>query len=106
MATHHKIEFYVPADHADAVVAAVCAAGAGEIGGYDSCCWRTEGVGQFRPLPGSRPFIGAEGALERVAEVKVEMVCAAGRVAAVIAALKAAHPYETPALQHWPVALD
>jgi hypothetical protein len=93
----HKLEFYVPAEHVDTVNEALFAAGAGRIGEYDRCCWVTEGTGQFRPLEGSTPFIGRTGEVERVTEAKVEMVVADELLTAVVNALLAAHPYETPA---------
>lgn len=93
----YKLCFYVPETHLESVKAAVFAAGAGRIGDYDSCCWQVKGEGQFRPLPGSRPFLGVQDQLESVTEYKVEMVCAEAHVHAVTAALRLAHPYETPA---------
>lgn len=101
-----KIEIYVPATHAESLRAAIAAAGAGRLGNYDSCIWSTDGTGQFRPLPGSSPAIGSVGTLETVPEVKLETICAREHLRAVIAALRASHPYETPAFQFWPVALD
>jgi len=104
MSAMHQLCFYVPETHAAAVKAAVFAAGAGQFGNYDQCSWETAGTGQFRPLAGSRPFLGREGGVETVRELKIELPCAEEHVAAVVAALKAAHPYETPAFCHWPVA--
>ncbi|MFN3585926.1 MAG: NGG1p interacting factor NIF3 [Moraxellaceae bacterium] len=92
-----KITFYVPASHLEAVKAAMFAAGAGRIGAYEACAWQVLGEGQFRPQAGSRPFIGREGEIEHVPEYRVEMVCADAVAPAAVAALKAAHPYETPA---------
>ena len=97
----YKFCFYVPATHLEAVKNAVFATGAGRIGAYDNCCWQVGGEGQFRPLAGSSPFLGAEGAVESVAEYKVELVCSDEVIAAAVAALKAAHPYEEPAYQVW-----
>jgi hypothetical protein len=88
---------YVPTSHLDAVKAALFAAGAGKIGNYDSCCWQTKGTGQFRALEGSDPFIGKQGAVEQVEEWKLELVCERRLAPAILAALKNAHPYETPA---------
>ena len=102
--TIYVLCFYVPVTDVEAVKAAVFAAGAGRLGRYDSCCWQTEGMGQFRPLAGSSPALGREGMLERVPEVKVEMICASDCLEAVISALLAAHPYETPAFHYWPVS--
>ena len=92
-----KIAFFVPEDHKEAVKAAMFAVGAGNIGNDDQCCWEVEGVGQFRPLDDADPFLGAVGALERVKEFKVEMVCADDAARSVVQALKQAHPYEEPA---------
>lgn len=93
----YKLCFYVPESHLEAVKTAVFAAGAGSIGDYDSCCWQVAGQGQFRPLAGSDPFIGAAGAVETVAEYRVEMVCAQAHIRAAVQAMRDAHPYEEPA---------
>lgn len=93
----YKLGFYVPATHLDAVKRAVFATGAGRIGNYDSCCWQVAGQGQFRPLDGSKPFIGQQGAVECVAEYRVELVCSDEHIKAAVAALRLAHPYEEPA---------
>lgn len=92
-----KIVFFVPETHLGAVKEALFAAGAGRIGNYDRCAWQVKGQGQFRPLPGSHPHIGEQGELEVVDEYRVELVCPAGQLAAAVAALRASHPYETPA---------
>ncbi|OGV50819.1 MAG: NGG1p interacting factor NIF3 [Lentisphaerae bacterium GWF2_52_8] len=97
----YKIEFYVPETHIEKVKEALFEAGAGKIGNYDHCAWQTEGTGQFRPLPGSNPFIGTNGELEKVAEWKVELICEENLIETAIAALRKAHPYETPAYQYW-----
>lgn len=93
----YKLGFYVPESHLEAVKAACFAAGAGRVGDYDSCCWQAPGEGQFRPLGGSRPYVGNEGAVEQVREFRVEMVCVDECARQVIAALVGAHPYEEPA---------
>jgi len=97
----YKICFYSPHDAVEMVKQAVFNAGAGRIGNYDCCCWQTSGDGQFRPLDNSNPAIGKQGQLEKVAEIRVEMVCDDDHVAAVIAALRRSHPYEEPAYDVW-----
>lgn len=87
----------MPESHLEAVKEAVFAAGGGRIGDYDRCCWQVLGEGQFRPLAAAKPFIGEAGQVERVSEYRVELVCDASSIAAVVAALKSAHPYEEPA---------
>ncbi len=92
-----KLCVYIPSSHLEPVKAALFAAGAGKIGDYDQCCWQCVGLGQFRPLEGSQPFLGEQGKCEHVEEYRVEMVCEDARINAVIQALKEAHPYEEPA---------
>lgn len=88
---------YVPAENADAVRAAVFAAGAGCIGDYSHCSWSVSGIGQFLPHEGASPAVGSVGNVERVAEDRFEVVAPARSRAAVLAAMRAAHPYEEPA---------
>ncbi|MEZ0363428.1 Nif3-like dinuclear metal center hexameric protein [Mycobacterium sp. pUA109] len=92
-----KWVIYVPVEHADAVRAGVFAAGAGHIGDYAQCSWSVTGVGQFLPGDAASPAIGRRGAVEQVTEDRVEVVAPAASRAAVLAALRAAHPYEEPA---------
>lgn len=87
----------VPADSAEQVRAALFDAGAGRLGNYRECCWTTSGTGQFRPEAGADPAIGTVGELERVAEDRVEVVAPRSVRGRVLAALRAAHPYEEPA---------
>jgi structural hemagglutinin/hemolysin toxin protein RtxA len=74
-------------------------AGAGKIGNYSCCAWQVLGEGQFMPLPGNEAYVGKTNAVEKIAEYKVEMVCAENLIDAVISAMKQAHPYEEPAYQ-------
>ena len=92
-----QIVFYVPIDHAEKVKESLFAAGAGRLGNYVKCSFETKGIGQFLPLPGSGPFLGKVNELERVNELKVEMICKKDCLDAAIQALKSSHPYETPA---------
>ena len=97
----YKLCFFVPASHVDVVKSAVFAAGGGRIGDYDHCAWQVLGLGQFRPLDGSQPFIGEAGQVEQVEEWKVELVVADELIRGVVEALKQSHPYETPAYEVW-----
>jgi len=104
----YHIAVYVPRDHVESVKEAMFEAGAGRIGAYEKCSFEMSGTGQYRPLEGSKPFIGSLEKLEKVEEVKVEMVCHDQFFDDAIRALKHAHPYETPAyysirvVGHWP----
>jgi len=99
----YRLDVYVPDSHVEAVKTAIFEAGAGYFGNYDSCCWQTEGTGQFCPLEGSHPFKGKRGRVEHVKEWKLEFVVSENVLGAVLDALKQSHPYETPSFQYWPV---
>jgi hypothetical protein len=75
----------------------MAAAGAGVIGHYELCSFGVEGRGTFRGDAASNPAVGERGRLESVEEVRLEMVCGAGVLAAVVEALRGGHPYEEPA---------
>jgi hypothetical protein len=96
---NRKLVVFVPDDALDAVRDAVFAAGAGRIGDYERCSWYAEGTGTFRPLPGAEPTLGEVGLEERVAELRLETVFPQERQAEVLAALRAVHPYEEPAVE-------
>jgi hypothetical protein len=96
-----KIVTYVPADHTEAVVEAMVQAGAGSIGRYGSCSFRSEGIGTFLPSEHASPVAGSVGLLNQEPEVRVEMVAPARLSDAVVAALVATHPYEEPAYDQY-----
>jgi len=100
----YKICVYVPENSVEKVKQALFDAGAGRIGNYDSCCWQTAGIGQFRPLEGSNPAIGSLNEVESVSEIKIELVCADSLVKSAIQAMRLAHPYEEPAFDVWQLA--
>lgn len=93
----YKLTVFIPNNALETVKSALFAAGAGTIGNYEQCCWQVQGTGQFMPLAGSTPHIGAQDRLEAVDEWRVEMVVEGKAIEATIAALKETHPYETPA---------
>lgn len=99
----HKLCFFVPESHLEAVKEAVFEAGAGRYRNYDRTCWQTAGQGQFRGLQNSSPSLGKTGDIEYVSEYKVEMICTDENVEVAVAALRQAHPYEEPAFEVWPV---
>ncbi len=92
-----KWVIYVPRENAEAVQAAVFEAGAGHIGDYSRCSWSVSGIGQFLPHEGASPAVGSVGTVERVTEDRFEVIAPARARTAVLAAMRAAHPYEEPA---------
>ena len=99
-----KWVIFVPPENAEAVRAAVFAAGAGQIGAYSGCSWSVSGTGQFLPGDGASPAIGSVGAVEHVVEDRVEVIAPARARRAVLSAMRAAHPYEEPAFDIFALA--
>jgi dinuclear metal center YbgI/SA1388 family protein len=95
---------FVPPENADAVRAAVFAAGAGRIGDYSQCSWSVTGTGQFLPGDRASPAIGSVGAPARVVEDRVEVIAPARARREVFSAMRAAHPYTEPAFDIFALA--
>jgi dinuclear metal center YbgI/SA1388 family protein len=89
-----KLVVFVPEDHHQNVLNAILGAGAGWIGDYSHCSFNIEGTGTFLPREGTTPFIGQEGKLERVKEIRIETIVPEGVERKVIQAMLKAHPYE------------
>ncbi len=92
-----KLVTFVPEAHVEAVSRAVFAAGAGRIGQYTSCSFRSTGTGTFFGEAGTNPVVGQAGRLELAPEVRLEVITPMGSAEAVVKALRAVHPYEEPA---------
>ena len=95
---------FVPPEALDAVRDALFTAGAGRIGDYERCSWYGEGTGTFLGGESTSPSVGRAGREERVAEVRLETVYSEESEADVVAALRAAHPYEEPAFDLYVLA--
>ena len=73
----YNLIFTVPHPSLQACKDAIFAVGGGTYPGgkYTNVCFEIPGVGQFRPGEGAKPNIGAVGRLERVEEMRVEILC-------------------------------
>lgn len=94
-----KLSVYVPTECVDAVCGALFEAGAGRMGAYEHCVYRSQGVGSWHALPGANPSIGTVGETTEQPEDRLEMVLPIWKREAVEQALKAVHPYEEPAYE-------
>jgi dinuclear metal center YbgI/SA1388 family protein len=92
-----KLVVYVPEGHEDKVMDAMCGAGAGYIGKYSNCTFRTGGIGTFKPQEGSKPYIGTAGKLESTSEYRVETIVPEKLLNKVIKDMLKVHPYEEAA---------
>jgi hypothetical protein len=92
--TLKKIVTFIPEENAEQVIQALHEAGAGQIGNYQNCSFRTMGIGTFRPNDRSNPHIGKKGELEKVVEVRAELIFPSYLEDEIMEALRKAHPYE------------
>ncbi len=100
---HYKLVVFVPPDEVDGLRRALLAAGAGVIGHYSECSFELAGQGTFHGDESTRPAVGRKLALERVDEIRLEMVVPRTRLSAVVRALYANHSYEEPAFDLYPL---
>jgi dinuclear metal center YbgI/SA1388 family protein len=97
-----KLVIFVPEENVDAVAAALASEGAGVIGEYERCTFRTPGTGTFLGGEATDPYLGETGRLEKVEEIRLETIVPAHAASRAVAAAVAAHPYEEAALDLYP----
>lgn len=98
-----KVVVFVPRSDRQAVMDAAFQAGAGQIGDYAECSFATPGYGTFLGGDSTHPTIGTKGQRERVREWRLEFVCPTTRLSATLAAIRAVHSYEEPAIDVYPL---
>lgn len=98
-----KFVVFVPEGNLEAVRQSAFEAGAGHIGLYDECSFSHPGLGTFRGSEGTNPTIGKPGRREEAAERRLEIVCRKPLRSSVMAAIRAAHIYEEPAVDVYPL---
>ena len=99
----YKLSVFIPAKHVEKVATALFNAGGGIIGEYSSCSFRSEGEGTFKGSSISNPTIGIKGKYENIKEIKFEVLVDSWKLNDVLSALMAAHPYEEPAYDIYPL---
>src|SRR5439155_9158872 len=70
----YKLVTFVPEDAVEKVSAALFGAGAGKIGNYSQCSFRSPGTGTFYGDQSTKPTVGEKGKLEQAAEIRLETV--------------------------------
>lgn len=82
---------------------AIFEAGAGFIGDYDSCSFNSDGLGTYRGLEGTNPFIGTQGNTNVQKEVKIETIFPSHLEQKIISKMIEVHPYEEVAYDVYPL---
>jgi dinuclear metal center YbgI/SA1388 family protein len=94
-----KLVTFCPADAADRIRSALATVGAGRIGRYELCSFEIAGTGTFFAGEGTSPRVGGKGSLQRVDELRLEMVCPETSLALAVTTLREFHPYEEPPIE-------
>jgi dinuclear metal center YbgI/SA1388 family protein len=102
-APRFKLVVFTPESDSDAVLAAAFAAGAGRIGAYEECSFASRGQGTFFGTEEANPSVGKKGQRETVDELRLEVLCPGESLGTVLAAIRAGHSYEEPAIDVYPV---
>lgn len=95
----YKLSTFVPTQAVSKVQRALFDAGAGALGNYFDCSFKTEGIGSFTGNEESNPVIGLKNDYTEVAEVKLEMTFEKHLKSKVLKSLFASHPYEEVAYE-------
>ncbi|MEP7164934.1 MAG: Nif3-like dinuclear metal center hexameric protein [Ferruginibacter sp.] len=89
-----KLAVFVPTAHKPALLDALFAAGAGDIGNYSECSFSSAGIGSFKGAAGTVPFAGKPGERHYENEEKIEVIFPVWLQSQVLKAMKNTHPYE------------
>ncbi len=89
-----KLVVFIPVDSAEKVRVAMAKEGAGFIGNYSECSFGVQGLGSFKPLEGTSPYIGKLNEVTHTQEVRLETVVRRDKLQAVLKAMVRVHPYE------------
>ncbi|MBN2858457.1 MAG: Nif3-like dinuclear metal center hexameric protein [Candidatus Delongbacteria bacterium] len=99
----YKLVAFCPEGSEEGIMKAIDSEGGATIGRYDHCYFSTPGTGNFRPGPGTVPFVGKESKIESVKEIRIETVVQEWNKDKVASAVKSAHPYEEPVIDLYPL---
>ena len=77
--------------------------GIGKIGNYTNCSLTTKCMGTYKPSKLSNPYIGQKNKLQRIKEIKLELICNIDEVSKSIDIIKRIHPYEEPVINIIPI---
>lgn len=98
-----KIVVFVPKGYEDDIRNVMGGKGAGWIGNYSHCTFQTSGIGTFKPLENTNPFIGQIGKVERVEESRLETIVTRKNLSKTLNAIIKVHPYEEVAYDIYPL---
>src|SRR6185369_4671771 len=97
-----KLVLYVPVEQLEQLRSALLPFAA-QLGKYRDCSFAAGGIGTFTPLEGAEPFAGQIGRFATEHEERLEFLVERALLPRAVKALLAAHPYEEPAFDIYPL---
>ena len=98
----YKICVYIPVDYSDKLMDSIDEIVEPLYPGYRRTFAIQEVTGTWKPMKGSRPFIGRPGVIEKVQEHKIEFAVRERDLKNVLMKIKEVHPYEEPMIDVYP----
>ena len=92
--TLSQLVSFVPVENTEAVLEALYAAGAGNVGKYSGCSFRVTGTGTFTPGSQANPYLGEIHRPESATENRIELIFPTFLKHVILTALRSSHPYE------------
>lgn len=89
-----KLSVYCPLNAEQKIKEKLWDAGAGNIGNYSECSFKSEGTGTFKGNNSSTPTVGEKNIRHSEDELKIEMIFPSYLEGKIISAMLEAHPYE------------
>lgn len=100
---HWKLIVFSPASDVESLYQSLFDLGAGKIGIYSECSYKSRGIGSFRGEAKANPVVGQPGIREKVEEWRLEIVCPQRLLGAAKAAIRSPHRHEEPAFDLIPL---
>ncbi len=98
-----KIAVYIPEEFVKELTERINGSMTPIYPGYDMAFSMTKVTGTWRPLEGSRPFLGNKNELSIAEEIKVEFAARKDDLKKVIETIVSVHPYEEPGIDVIPM---
>ncbi len=99
----YKLVVFIPEENIEQVSDAMFNSGAGIIGEYSKCSYKTNGEGTFQGSIDTNPVVGSKMNFEKVNEYRLEVLVNKWNLKNVLHALIKTHPYEEPAFDIYPL---
>lgn len=98
-----KLVVFVPQSSLEKVSEAIFNAGAGIIGEYKKCSFRSKGTGTFEGSAETNPSVGKKENFEKIDEIRLEAILDSWNLKKIVSQIHKYHPYEEPAYDIYPL---